>query len=175
MRRMTLRAKRTILRPVRAVDAPLIAKWKRDPFVQRMALGPGSRITSANQRQDIERALKSPEQLYWVILSRETKEPLGYIRVNWMESDHRNAWLRFALGPHRGRGYAKDAVGELVRYLLRTGTHRVEAEVYDFNRPSLGLLKGLGFQIEGLKRQAHFDGNRYRGIHVLGLLKPDVF
>ena len=51
--------------------------------------------------------------------------------------------------------------------------HRIDAEVYEFNKRSIKLLRYLGFKIEGLKREAHFDGKKYHNIVVLGLLKKD--
>jgi len=77
---------------------------------------------------------------------------------------------RIVHAEERGKGYAKDALGALIRHLFSVGTHRIEAEVYEFNQQSLGLLKSLGFREEGTKRSAHFDGKRYWNVKVLGLL-----
>jgi RimJ/RimL family protein N-acetyltransferase len=157
---------------VRIADAALIAKWKRDPYLQQLALLPGTKITLANQKQDIEQAMKSPRQLYFIISVRETGEAIGYVRINWF--DGKTAWLRFALGQQRGKGYAKDAIAVFVGYLFRIGAHRVEAEVGDFNMPSLCLLLRLGFKLEGLKRESCFDGKKFRDTYCLGLLKQDI-
>ena len=51
--------------------------------------------------------------------------------------------------------------------------HRIEAEVYEFNERSLGLLESLGFKREGRKSEAHFDSERYVDVVILGLLKED--
>jgi ribosomal-protein-alanine N-acetyltransferase len=58
--------------------------------------------------------------------------------------------------------------------LFRRGAHRIEAEVFSFNHVSLRLLENLGFQREGLKREAHHHSGQYFDIHVLGLLKSDL-
>ncbi len=90
-----------------------------------------------------------------------------------MDNARECAWLRFALGEKRGQGYAKDALRSFLDFLFTEGTHRVEAEVYEFNTVSLGLLESLGFKKEGLKRKAHFDDARYVDVWVLGLLDED--
>jgi RimJ/RimL family protein N-acetyltransferase len=87
-----------------------------------------------------------------------------------MDSAHRNAWLRFALGCARGRGYAREALRCVIEHLRHDRAHRVEAEVYAFNERSAALLNGLGFSVEGRKRDAHFDGKRYADVVVMGLL-----
>ncbi len=165
------RGQRVYLRPVQASDAELITSWKQDPVVRRMALGPDTEIDLAGQEKDIKTAASSIDELYVVIVIAETDEPVGYIRINWMDSEHRFVWLRFALGARRGEGNAKDALRCFLTRLFSLGLHRAEAEVYEFNQPSLGLLKSLGFYEEGRKRQAHYDGKGFADVVVLGLLK----
>ncbi|MBN2380996.1 GNAT family N-acetyltransferase [candidate division WOR-3 bacterium] len=164
---------RVFLRLVTLEDASDITTWKSDPVVQHMALGPDIEINLENQTEDIKRALDSEGELYLVIVVKETGSPIGYVRVNWMDCDKRFAWLRFALGSERGKGYSKDALRCLIAHLFERGMHRAEAEVYEFNMVSLRLLEGLGFKKEGLKREACFEGKGYSDIVVLGLLEAD--
>jgi len=77
------------------------------------------------------------------------------------------------MGAERGKGYCKDALRSLLTRLFSQGIHRIEAEAYEFNTASIGLLESLGFKPEGLKRNAHFDGKKYADIVVLGLLQED--
>ena len=162
------------LRPVKLADAAVLAKWKSDPFVQRMALdSDADNISAAKEEEDVRRALDSGDQLYLIVVVRDTRQPIGYVRINWMDSFQRIAWLRFALGEHRGEGYAKDALKHFLRRLFAQGAHRVEAEVYEFNEACLHLLESLGFNQEGVKRQAHFDGDGYCDIIALGLLAEE--
>ncbi len=161
------------LRAVEPGDACLIAEWKRDPLIRRMALGPDVQISGKKEKEDIKRAGRDNDQLYLVLVVERTKQPIGYVRINWMDASHHCAWLRFALGEHRGKGYAKDGLKHLLRDLFSSGVHRVEAEVYEFNQTGVHLLEALGFKKEGVKRQAHFDGDRYHDIVVMGLLAAE--
>ncbi len=164
---------RVYLREIKTSDVPRLVKWKSDRLVQRMALGPDACITAASQRSDIKQAIKSDAELYFIICLEQSDRPLGYIRINWMDTSHRFAWLRFAMGEERGKGYCKDALQAFIARLLSQGVHRIEAEAYEFNRVSIGLMESLGFKREGLKRQAHYDGERYADVAVLGLLAQD--
>ena len=161
------------LRTVQMEDVPLIVKWKGDPLVWRMAVGREAEVTLANQEDDVRGAIDSEKELYFIIAVKETDQAIGYVRINWMDETKRFAWLRFALAEQRGRGYAKDALKALLAHLFVGGVHRIEAEVYEFNERSLGLLESLGFKREGRKREAHFDSERYVDVVVLGLLKED--
>ena len=161
------------LRAVEPGDASLIAEWKKDPLVQRMALDPHVEISVEKEKEDIKRTKESSDQLYLVLVVRSTNQPIGYVRINWMDASRRFAWLRFALGEHRGKGYAKDGLKHLLRQLFAAGVHRAEAEAYEFNQTSLRLLESLGFKKEGVKREAHFDGDGYHNIVVLGLLAEE--
>jgi len=166
---------KTRLRLVRLKDAPLIARWKKEAYLRRMALSRVTRITLSEQRDDIRQAVESPNQLYLIIEKKETRTPAGYVRINWIDDENRFAWLRFAIGDDRFRrkGLMRDALKSLLSWLFEKGMRRVDAEVYDFNKPSLALLEGLGFMREGLKRKALFDGKDYHDVVVLGLLRSD--
>ena len=113
------------------------------------------------------------QEVYLIIALKESDQPVGYVRINWMDASHRFAWLRFAMGEERGKGYCKDALQSLIAKLFSQGIHRIEAEAYEFNTTSIGLLESMGFKPEGLKRNAHFDGKDYADIVVLGLLQED--
>jgi RimJ/RimL family protein N-acetyltransferase len=138
-----------------------------------MALDPDSDVSPAKEAEDIGHALESGSQTYLIVVVRRTDRPVGYVRINWMDPSRRMGWLRFALGEQRGQGYAKDALRHLLRRLIAQGAHRMDAETYEYNEASIGILGSLGFKREGVKRQAHFDGERYRDVIAFGLLAED--
>ena len=98
------------LRAVELADVSRVTKWKCDEFVREMALDPDTLVTSENQKDDIERAIRSSEQLYLIVVIRATDHPIGYIRINWIDSFHHIAWLRIALGEERGHDRALDRI-----------------------------------------------------------------
>jgi ribosomal-protein-alanine N-acetyltransferase len=164
---------RVYLRQVSAADAETIAAWKSDPFIRKMALDPDVDPSPSRQRQDIAQAIASGDELYLMVVLKAAGEPIGTVRINWLDKQRSHAWLRFALGRERGQGHAKDALRAFLGRILADGVHRVEAETYEYNSAALGLLSGLGFQREGLKRKAHWDGREHWDVVVLGLLATD--
>jgi aminoglycoside 6'-N-acetyltransferase len=78
----------------------------------------------------------------------------------------------FTLGPAaQGRGYATEAVGELLRYLFQDRSkHKVCADCDTRNDPSWRLLERLGFSREGTLRGGYRDGDEWSDEHLYGLL-----
>jgi len=148
------------LRQVQLSDAPLLVKWKKDPYIQKVTLYPGAEVSVESQKEDIKRAVKADDELYLIVVVKETDNPIGYVRVNFWEEE-------------RGKGYGKDALKCFIRHLFNEGVHRFDTEVYEFNIVTLAFLERLGFVREGVKRKAFFDGEKYVDIVVFGLLKED--
>jgi ribosomal-protein-alanine N-acetyltransferase len=59
--------------------------------------------------------------------------------------------------PFRGRGFAKEAAGALVRWAFEQGEKKVFATVSPNNAPSLAVVRALGFQQTGTQ-QDEVDG-----------------
>lgn len=161
------------LRPVKLEDAYKVFKWKNDPLIRQMALDFNARTSVKDQQDDIEKAISSEHEDYRIIV-RDNTIPIGYIRINWMNDQKTVAWLRFALGMDRGKGFAKPALKLFIDELFSKGCLRIEGEVYEVNQISQKVLEDIGFKKEGIKRKAHYTGEEYIDIYAYGLLKDDV-
>ena len=138
-----MKTKRLTLRNVEITDAKLLAQWKNDPDLQEMSTGQ-KEFTTETEQTDIT----NNHDPYYILVINETNEPIGYIRINWLDEHATCAWLRFGLGPHRGQGYMKEALETLITTLFNQGVHRIESEIYDYNTPSQKLLQSLNFEHE---------------------------
>lgn len=159
------------LRDVSLDDAERIYAWKQDPFLQKMALDESYETTVKEQELDIKRSIKSDDSDYQII--EHNKRPIGYVRIDYMDDEHHMVWLRFALGKERGKGHAKKALAQYFDRLFADGVHRIEGEVYAYNTPSQKLLESMGFQKEGVKREAHIYQEKYVDVYVYGLLHKE--
>lgn len=138
-----------------------------------MALDSDIEISREKEEKDISKAIESNKELYLILVKKKDDIPIGYFRINWLHENNLFGWLRFVLGKERGKGYAYEGLKSLLTHLFNEGLHRMDAEVYENNEAALNLLKKLGFKQEGIKRDAHFDGEKYLDIIVLGLLKKE--
>jgi RimJ/RimL family protein N-acetyltransferase len=85
------------------------------------------------------------------------------------------ATIGYTLAPAwRHRGFAREAVGALVdRLFTNTPVHRVVATLDPLNTASERLLVHLGFQREGIARQAFFLRGEWVDDLVYSLLRSD--
>jgi RimJ/RimL family protein N-acetyltransferase len=166
-------SERLYIRAIQLSDTPLIVKWKDDPYTRKMSVGVDTEITVDNQERDIARSIVSDNEVYLIIVLKATNKPIGYIRLNWLDDNRRLGWLRFGLGEERGHGYAREALKATITKFFKNGLHRIDAEVFDFNHRSHGLLQDLGFKHEGTRRLAHYTNEGFYNIYILGLLDSE--
>lgn len=86
-----------------------------------------------------------------------------------------SAMLGYSLdGEYEGRGYAREAVEAVVRYAFDTlNLHRVSADYQPHNERSAGLLKRLGFVIEGHARELVYLRGVWRDHVLTARLNPN--
>jgi ribosomal-protein-serine acetyltransferase len=99
---------------------------------------------------------------------------LGLSSVDWVSrATSIGYWLD---EEHRGRGLMTRAVQALVEHALgEMGLHRVEIRAAEENRRSRAIPERLGFEHEGVLREAERVGGRYHDLVVYGKIsaRPD--
>ncbi|WP_411965082.1 GNAT family N-acetyltransferase [Haloferax sp. YSMS24] len=99
--------------------------------------------------------------------------PIGFVGV--ADAHFKRPELGYWLVPeYRGDGYGKEAVSLAIDYVFQShDTPAVEAEAFDFNEASRGLLESLGFIEEGRKRKFMFVDGAHRDMIQYGLLREE--
>lgn len=73
------------------------------------------------------------------------------------------------------QGFMREALTAILAYgFTHMDLNRVEAHVLPINIASIGLLKNLGFQIEGLMRQHAFYREAFHDTCMFSLLRTDA-
>lgn len=71
-------------------------------------------------------------------------------------------------------GYGREAVQAAIDFAFRKmKLHRLEAEILPHNHASVALVRGLGFQFEGVRRGAVFFDRKWHDHAVYALLAED--
>lgn len=169
-----LAGKNIYLRPVEISDAPLIQSWHNDPELRKLAGSPRVSSTLDNEEEDIKNASKSENEAYLMIVKKADNVQIGFIRLNELED--RVVWLRIVIGDKGswGKGYGSEAMRYTLYWLFRKlNVHRVELEAFASNTRAISFFKKIGFKSEGVRREAHFTGDRYEDIIFFGLLKKE--
>jgi ribosomal-protein-serine acetyltransferase len=97
---------------------------------------------------------------------------VGVHAISWADaSTDIGYWLA---AQHQGRGVITSAVRAYTDHALGVwGLHRVEIETAVDNIRSRAVAERLGFQSEGVRRQAHRVGDRHIDVVVYSMLAPD--
>ncbi len=70
---------------------------------------------------------------------------------------------------YRNKGYGSKILQEALDFSKNNlRLHRLTAEIYDYNLPSIKLFEKFGFVLEGRIREAKFFNNKFHDILVFG-------
>lgn len=175
-----LLTRRLVLRRFTAADAPTLAAYRSNPDV--------ARYQSWDAPYPIERAIgfvawldehhpDDPGEWYQLaIAGRDAPERLiGDCGFRPRADEPLIVDVGFTLDPSvQGRGYATEAVGEVLRYLFEDrAKHKVCADCDTRNDASWRLLERLGFTREGTLRGSYREGDEWSDEYLYGLLARD--
>lgn len=164
---------------------PLIA-WSDTPAFLLQWAGPG--LQHPLTRTQLAALLESgqgeaPSAYLYGVRERASGELVGHAELGNVDRSSDSAKLmRILVGPQelRGRGLGEAVVRELVRVgFAELGLHRLELNVFDFNRGAIRCYERVGFRREGTLREArrnpHPPGREpeYWDVCVMGLLRGE--
>ncbi|WP_341501260.1 GNAT family N-acetyltransferase [Gallaecimonas sp. GXIMD4217] len=115
----------------------------------------------------------------WAIRRKDDERLLGTCGFNSWSPRMKHAVIGYDLASHAwGQGYGSEAVRGIVRAafagLLPCGElNRIQADTVPGNVASERLLKNIGFQEEGLRRQCGYWKNAFHDLKCFGLLRSD--
>ena len=102
--------------------------------------------------------LRSSGVRYYMFLADRPDFIIGNVSFSYLNEDEGH---RCTIGyrmdhEYRGKGYAYEAISFLIP-LIRDhyGIKRIEADILEENEPSRALIEKLGFEYEGIARNAH--------------------
>jgi RimJ/RimL family protein N-acetyltransferase len=176
------RGTRVYLRTFTRADLEHLAAWVDDPFLERMV---GSELLHAF-KHDWDKApafhgavLHDPTQVVLMVeaATGSWASPIGLVRLFNIHLLEGYAFLETIIADARAlrRGFGIEA-GKLISYygVDVLGLRRIEAKVYEYNVLSINALKRNGFHLEGVLRQAGYDGVRYWDVVVFGILRDEI-
>ncbi len=133
-------------------------------------------ISSGQERDFIENAMKSTDQIILAIVLKQADRLIGDIFISPVEKIHHKAFLGIAIGDpgNQSKGYGTEAMELMITYSFNTlNLHRIELSVYSFNQRAFKCYKKLGFIEEGRSREAYFSNGHYHDILQMGLLEEE--
>jgi RimJ/RimL family protein N-acetyltransferase len=131
-------------------------------------------------REQVERRLAelpgADGRADWAIVRRDDDAYLGEVVLHELDADNARMGFRIALaGPHAfGQGYGPEATRAVVAHgFERIGLHRIELEVFAFNRRARRSYEKVGFVEEGRQRDALLWEGEWADAILMSMLSTD--
>ena len=168
-----LRGDRVTLRTVERDDVEFVHREKNKPEVHRSFVWP-----YPETRDDVEEYLldgDGTKLLVWAADAEGDPERVGQVGLGVDDERTRHGDLGVWIAePYWGEGYGTEACERLVAYAFaERNLHRVTARVVEGNEGSKRIWETLGFEHEGVLRDAEFVNGAYRDVHVYGVLADE--
>lgn len=169
-----LETPRLILRPLMAADADgPYPCWFNDA---EACAGNSHHIYPYTREQALEyitSILGSKSNLVLAITLKEDGRHVGNISLQQIHFVNRSAELAIIIGDAacRSKGIGVEACKAIIRHAFAAlNLHRVSFGTFENNLGMRGIAKKLGFEEEGILKQAVFKNGRYVDIILYGLL-----
>lgn len=137
---------RLLLRGIDETDAELIVGWRSVPDVYRYFKFPHKITIDEHLEWYRNRYLSNENRFDWICIEKESEQRIG---VFGLVRDEDKAEVSYLLAPDaQHKGYANEAIRGLINYASETwNVQLVLAEIHEDNKPSIFLVKKMGFTL----------------------------
>ena len=160
----------TSARTMTEQDLETVLLWRNQPKVRRFMFTTHE-ISSEEHIRWYQQASQDPRR-HLLIFQMDSK-PMGFIHLNEIAQGGIAEWGFYA-APDAPKGTGR-ALGNAALQCAfeKLGLHKLCAKVIAFNKRSIQFHTQLGFSIEGVLKQHHFDGTAYHDVWCFGLCAPE--
>jgi RimJ/RimL family protein N-acetyltransferase len=163
-----------VVNPTAEADAKLIQDSINEPETRR-AMGLTDPYSEYREGQFLEDMDDRDDHILFFISTDSEEAPVGNVELFDIDRTHGRAEIGcWVYEPHRERGYATAACRLLLQYAFdELRLHRIDAVAYHQNAASRALIESLGFEHEGVRRDAAYIDGEYADVHEYGLLASE--
>lgn len=175
----TIKGTKITLRPFRADDVEAVLdSLVGDDETNRLTGTHNSAFTREQIERYVANFAEDDSRVGWVIADSDSDnlEALGEVIILDIDTDNRSAWIRIAMyGMDKvNRGYGTEAMQLAVAHgFTELKLHRIALEVYAFNPRAIRVYEKVGFQREGILRDALFWDGEYVDAISMAILEDD--
>ncbi|CAM2799347.1 GNAT family N-acetyltransferase [Paenibacillus taichungensis] len=170
-----LETKRIYLRPFESTDVDIYFPGLFDAEMRRLT-GTQNSFTRTQVERYIENAAQDDSRLMLLIALQENDQVIGEIALMDLHTKNLSAHIRIAIDhtEHQGKGYGSEALLLMLDYGFGIcNLHRIELEVYAFNQRAIRTYEKLGFQREGVRREALYYNHQYHDAIQMSMLENE--
>ena len=142
----TIETHRLLLRGIDESDAELIVQWRSVPEVYKYFKSPHQISLEEHMNWYHSSYLENVCRFDWICIEKESGNRIGVFGLYKEEKKVEVNYLLAAEGQHKG--YANEAIKSLIDYASKMwNSEQVVAEIHQDNKPSIALVKKLGFEL----------------------------
>ena len=168
-----IKTKRLVIREYSDMYLERVFEFRSDPSIY------SSYTKKQNTKDELKVYLKenitefNKQDGYSVFLILLEEKVIGEIAIMYWDHNNEKSEIGYAIGPmYRRKGYAYEAVSEIVKYMFETmKRNRLQAATDYDNNASRRLLMKLGFIEEGPFRQTEYKDGVWKNSCSYGLLR----
>jgi RimJ/RimL family protein N-acetyltransferase len=128
-----------------------------------------------SRREEHINNLNSCDKRYFIVEDYLHKS-IGYLILFGLTSPHRSIELTRIVMVEPGRGNGKLTLRLIIKKVFEEyGAHRFWLDVFEFNQRARKVYRAVGFQEEGLLREAVKRGDKYYSLVILSLIDREYF
>lgn len=149
--------------------APFVARNWNHPQVRR-GFGIAEPRTESGVREFLENQAGEDDELRLLVCD---EGPVGIVFLNRIDDHHGRANLGYWVDPaHQRQGYATEAARLVVEYAFaERRLNKVNVRALAENTASRSVIESLGFEQEGVAREAYYVDGECRDMVSYGLLR----
>jgi diamine N-acetyltransferase len=115
-------------------------------------------------------AMRDPDTRYFIALD-DAENAVGYVILRGVQSEHRNLELKRVVMRSPGQGHGKQVLQLLLKKIFdEFKAHRLWLDVFEANDRAQHLYRSLGFQQDGVFREAVYRDGRYHSLFLMSML-----
>lgn len=164
------------LRGATPEDAEICSPWFNDEEVNRFLMGRWRPNTVEQSRRFLTEMMNSERDIVFAIIERQSGRYIGNAGLHRIDPINRSAVFGIAIGVREcwDHGHGTEATRLIADYAFRRlNLHRVELDVAADNPRARRVYERIGYQLEGVKRDAYYVDGAYVDGLIMSLLRPD--
>ncbi|MFS1516437.1 GNAT family N-acetyltransferase [Bacillus sp. SCS-151] len=170
-----LTGNKVYLRPLDVEDSEIYFRMLYNSETRRLT-GTQRSYTRKEINSYIESKSGDSSSIILLIALNASDDIIGDIALQDIDTINRSASIRIAIDAdqHQGKGYGSEAISLMLEYgfgLLNL--HRIELEVFSFNKRALHVYEKLGFKKEGIQRDRLYYDHQYHDAILMSMLEDE--
>lgn len=164
------------LRKPEAKDLEALWRMKNDEEAANLLGGFSKGYSTSDIAEWMERHRKFSDEALFALLDGVEGPCIGHVGLYRIDHRVRSCEFAILIGDKSkwGLGVGRNATKWIVSYAFRElNMNRVELTVLGSNERALKLYESLGFQREGLKREAQYKNGKYHDVIEMSILRRE--